>query len=137
MKIIFDTNVWVALFNEKDGHHDAAQRLFLQNGMVFIPEYVILETTTVLQLRASKQQADIFAETITATEQLEILYASDSFFRSVLTLFQQQSSTKLSFVDCALLLLSEHYKIHTFDEALEKAIYSNINSRNSDLDKKC
>jgi len=32
MKIIFDTNVWVALFNEKDGHHDAAQRLFLQKG---------------------------------------------------------------------------------------------------------
>jgi hypothetical protein len=65
---------------------------------VFIPEHVILETTTVLQLRASKQQADdIFSETITATEQLEILYASDSFFRSVLTLFQQQNRAKLSF----------------------------------------
>lgn len=126
MNGIFDTNVWVALFNEKDGHHDAAQRLFLQHGTVFIPEYVILETTTVLQLRASKQQADIFSEMITVTEQLEILYASDSFFRSVLTLFQQQSSAKLSFVDCALLLLSEHYKIYTFDEALEKAICSNV-----------
>jgi predicted nucleic acid-binding protein len=27
MNSIFDTNVWVALFNEKDGHHDAAQGL--------------------------------------------------------------------------------------------------------------
>ena len=97
MNSIFDTNVWVALFNKRDGHHDAAQRLFLQNETVFIPEYVILETTTVLQLRASKQQADIFSETITATEQLEISYASDSFFRSVLTLFQQQNRAKLSF----------------------------------------
>jgi len=131
MSYLFDTNVWVALFNEKDVHHDAAQRLFSQNETVFIPEYVILETTTVLQLRASKQQADMFSEMIFATEQLEVLYASDSFFRSVLTLFQQQKSTKLSFVDCALLLLSEHYKIHTFDEALEKAIYSNVCLANS------
>ena len=131
MSYLFDTNVWVALFNEKDAHHDAAQHLFLQNETVFIPEYVILETTTVLQLRASKQKADMFSEMISATEQLEILYASDSFFRSVLTLFQQQNSTKLSFVDCALLLLSEHYKVHTFDEALEKAIYSNVHLANS------
>lgn len=125
MNSIFDTNVWVALFNEQDAHQDVAKRLFLQNETVFIPEYVILETTTVSQLRASKQKADMFAEMIFVTEQLEILYASDSFFRSVLTLFQQQS-IKLSFVDCALLLLSEHYQVYTFDKALEKAICSNV-----------
>ncbi len=129
MNSIFDTNVWVALFNEQDAHHDAAQRLFSQDETVFIPEYVILETTTVLQLRASKQKADMFAEMIFTTEQLEVLYASDSFFLSVLTLFQQQSM-KLSFVDCALLLLSEHYKVYTFDEALEKAICSNAHLTN-------
>jgi len=39
MNSIFDTNVWVALFNEKDGHHDAAQGLL----SVWIRIYRILE----------------------------------------------------------------------------------------------
>lgn len=126
MNCIFDTNVWVALFNENDAHHEKAQQLFLQTESVIIPEYIILETTTILQMRASKQIADLFAEMITSTEQLEILYASDSFFHAVLKLFQKQYSKKLSFVDCALLELSANYKIYTFDEALEKAINSNL-----------
>jgi predicted nucleic acid-binding protein len=126
MNCIFDTNVWVALFNENDAHHEKAQQLFLQTESVTIPEYIILETTTILQMRASKQIADLFAKMITSTEQLEILYASDLFFHAVLKLFQKQHTKKLSFVDCALLELSANYKIHTFDEALEKAINSNL-----------
>lgn len=124
MNAIFDTNVWVALFNGNDAHHDTAKQLFLQNESIALPEYIILETTTVLQMRASKQIADQFAQTIIATENIEILYASDLFFHAVLDLFQQQKNKKLSFVDCALLQLSDNYKIYTFDEALEKAIYA-------------
>jgi len=126
MNSIFDTNIWVALFNENDAHHKAAQELFLQNEIIYIPEYIILETTTVLQLRASKQKADLFAEMVTNTEQLEILYTTNSFFQSVLKLFQQKNDKKLSFVDCSLLLLSKDYKIHTFDEALKKAIDNSL-----------
>ena len=124
MNTIFDTNIWVALFNQNDTHHHNAKQLFLQNEFIIVPEYIILETTTILQMRASKQIADQFAQMIVTTEGIEILYASDLFFHSVLTLFQQQNNKKLSFVDCALLQLSENYKIYTFDEALEKAIYT-------------
>jgi predicted nucleic acid-binding protein len=48
MGVIFDTNVWVALFNINDAHHEKAKELFFENSVVLIPEYVVLETTTVL-----------------------------------------------------------------------------------------
>jgi len=47
MTIIFDSNVWIALFNENDAHHEKAQRLFSDSPVIYIPEYVILEITTV------------------------------------------------------------------------------------------
>ena len=123
MAIIFDSNVWIALFNENDAHHEKARQLFSEHSVIYVPEYVILEITTVLQLRASKLKADLFAKMIATTAGLEILYASDDFFQTVLILFQQQTQ-KLSFVDCALLVLSACHTVHTFDEALAQAINS-------------
>lgn len=58
MKIIFDTNVWIALFNENDAHHEKAKQLFLGSETIYIPEYVILETTTVLQLKPFYKNAN-------------------------------------------------------------------------------
>jgi len=121
MAVIFDSNVWIAFLNEKDAHHEKARQLFSEKWVVFVPEYVVLETTSVLQLKASKQIADLFAKMIDMTEDLEILTASDDFFLSVLAVFQQQTQ-KLSFVDCALFELSKNYTIHTFDEALARTL---------------
>ncbi|MBT9096883.1 PIN domain-containing protein [Methylovulum psychrotolerans] len=121
MAIIFDSNVWIAIINENDAHHEKALRLFSGHSAIYIPEYVVLETTTVLQLRASKYKADLFAKLIENTTGLEVLYASDDFFLSVLRAFQQQNQ-KLSFVDCALFELSKNHAVHTFDEVLAQAI---------------
>ena len=90
MTIIFDPNVWIALFNENDTHHEKARQLFSENSVIYVPEYVILEITTVLQLRASKLKADLFAEMIATTAELEILYASDEFFQTVLIFFNNK-----------------------------------------------
>jgi predicted nucleic acid-binding protein len=121
MAIIFDSNVWIGLFNENDGYHQKAKQLFFESPVIYIPEYVVLEITTVLQLRATKQKSNEFAQMITATAGLEIIYAADDFFRATLRIFQQQTQ-KLSFVDGALLELAKKYTVHIFDEALAQAI---------------
>jgi predicted nucleic acid-binding protein len=123
MVIIFDSNVWIALFNENDAHHEKALQLFSESSVIYVPEYVILEITTVLQLRVSKLKANIFAKMIATTADLEILYASDDFFQTVLSVFQKQTQ-KLSFVDCALIVLAKNYTVYTFDESLAQAINS-------------
>lgn len=121
MSVIFDSNIWIALFNENDAHHQTALELYAKSVDICIPEYIVLEVTSVLQLRVSKLKADSFAKMIPDTEEIEILYAPDDFFLSVLTAFQQQNQ-KLSFVDCALLILAKNYTIHTYDKALAQAI---------------
>jgi len=68
MPIIFDSNVWIALFNENDVHHEKARKFFSENSVIYVPEYVILEITTVLQLRASKIKANLFAKMITTQQ---------------------------------------------------------------------
>jgi predicted nucleic acid-binding protein len=123
MATIFDSNVWISLFNENDAHHEKALQLFSEYSVIYVLEYVILEITTVLQLRASKLKANLFAEMIATTAELEILYASDDFFQVVLSMFQQQTQ-KLSFVDCSLVVLAKNYTVHTFDEALAQTITS-------------
>jgi predicted nucleic acid-binding protein len=123
MVIIFDSNVWIALFNENDAHHEKVRQLFSENSVIYVPEYIILEITTVLQLRVSKLKADLFAKMIATTAELEIIYAPDDFFRAVLNVFQKQTQ-RLSFVDCALLVLAKNYTVHTFDESLAQAINS-------------
>lgn len=117
MTAIFDTNVWVALFNEIDAHHEKAMQLYTENPLILIPEYVILETTTVLQIRASKPKADLFVKMINATSGLEILHSSTHLFQQTLIMFTSQAQ-KLSFVDCALLVLAKTHTVYTFDEAL-------------------
>ncbi len=126
MDIIFDSNIWIALFNKNDSHHEKVSNLFLEPQSIYVPEYIILETTSVLQLRASKQIANMFAQMIIETKQVEVLYTTEAFFNTVLKLFQKQQK-KLAFVDCALLVLSKDYKIYTFDKALNLAIEQKTN----------
>lgn len=127
MSIVFDSNIWIALFNEDDSLHEQARQLFLEHERIHVPEYVILETTSVLQLRASKEKADDFARMVRETEDIEIIHISEAFFDEVLDVFCEQQK-KLAFVDCALLLLSQNHEVHTFDRGLVSAIEQSVSS---------
>jgi predicted nucleic acid-binding protein len=98
MAIIFDSNVWIAILNENDAHHEKAQSLFAENTTIIIPEYLILEITTVLQLRANKQIANLFAKMVATTGGLESLYASDDFFLTVLRFFNSKPKNFLLWI---------------------------------------
>jgi len=37
MATIFDSNVWIALFNENDAHHEKALQLFSENSVIYVP----------------------------------------------------------------------------------------------------
>lgn len=122
---IYDTNVWVAYFNVADSQHAKAIKLFQGLGahaVLTLPEYIILETATVLGIRASKQTADQFIDYALDNQNVSVLYADPELFRATVGTFQKLSGTALSFVDAALVALSRDYKVVTFDKALVKAI---------------
>jgi len=121
--IILDSNVWVAFFYEDDSQHKKAEKIIKELGLfIVVPEYVIAEVSSVLCLRASKKISNDFLENIFDNENIEILLSNKTFFDDVVENFKNAKSKKLSFIDTALLKLSESYRVITFDKDLEKAI---------------
>jgi predicted nucleic acid-binding protein len=120
---IFDSNVWVALFHEHDSLHDrAVSVLSTIVAPLIVPEYVIVETCTVLERTAGKIAADTFIDYLENTENVEILYSNFSVLNETLRFYQAHPHRGLSFVDVALLHFSSTHLVITFDAALKRAV---------------
>jgi len=121
--IIFDTNVWVAFFNANDSQHKKAQRAILHSReTIIIPEYVIVETTTVLSVKASKAIANQFLDAIQSNVDVQIMLMNEQRFIGTVELFRIVLDGTLSFVDTHLLWLHQYHPVVTFDQELQQAL---------------
>ncbi len=123
VKIIFDSSVWIAYFNQNDTTHKKATRLFSEHttSLVVLPEYVLLEISTVLKKQLGYTKAQAIINALIQTENIEVLPSTDYFLKTV-QLFLVDTSTHLSFVDLSLLVLSADFEVETFDKKLAQAI---------------
>lgn len=122
MGTLVDSSVLVASKNQKDALHTRAVTA-LKNAELplIVHEYVLLETATVLMIRANKTTADEFVRQMLGNAAFSILFSSQiPFFAAAKTFVTERG--KLSFTDAALLSLSGLYPVLTFDDALTKAI---------------
>jgi len=122
--IIFDSNVWVAFLNEDDPNHPEAVKIFgtHESKIICLPEYVALETATVIMLKKDKKTADLFLEMALDNENIQVLYSSKDIFLDTIQFFYRTKNKKLSFVDHSLLYFSDKYEVVTFDKDLLKLI---------------
>ena len=126
MKVIFDSNVWIAYFNISDSQHSKAEDILNQEfSKVFMPEYVVLEVASVLQIKAGQKTANTFLKKVEKSDQVEILFSDKNSFTQTKKVFIKQKKMQLSFVDCFLLCLSKEFKIISFDKALNKVLNLN------------
>ena len=116
---VFDTSVWVALFQPSDVHHEEARHAFaLIEWRVYIPYAVLLETATVLAHKSSKAQADKFLDFILHDERcIGVSPERDTecaLFTSV--------TAKISFADIAIMHTAFRYEVPfiTFDKQMKK-----------------
>jgi len=122
MATLIDSSVLVASRNEGDSLHSRAiKAMSLADKPLVVHEYVLLETATALQMRASKLIANIFVKAMFENSAFKILFSNESDFIKTTSIFLG-NRTKLSFVDAALLALSDKYSVLTFDEALARTI---------------
>lgn len=120
---ILDSNVWIAFLYIDDALHKNAQKvLTLCEKPIFIPEYIIIETSSVLSQKAGKKIADTFLEMIMQSKDIEVLFAQDQFFVEVINFYRKHQEKRLSFIDFTLLYLSGSYQVITFDKVLQRAI---------------
>lgn len=115
---LIDSSVWIALFLDDDSQHAKVVDVLRDIGdaAIKIPYGVILETTTALSRKQSKEQADKFVEYIRANPQIEV---TSPFVSEDISIFLAESD-RLSFVDALLkgLSLRDGLTLISFDQQL-------------------
>lgn len=121
MKIIIDSSFWVALFLPQDSNHDIAVKIAKEidivNQTVFINNFVIEETLTILTYKGTK---NIAAEFLNAMNDIGILYTSSSIDEHIGYFYVTKH--KISFADHSIIFDAIKYNLHliTFDKQQEK-----------------
>lgn len=121
--LVLDTSFLVALFNNNDVFHKKAlkRREQIKNEILLLPEYVVLELTTILGIKTSVKISQKATNELLHAKEVRFIPCSE-IFASAFKRFHKQDLYKLSFVDCALLEIKESYgasEILTFDKALK------------------
>lgn len=128
MQCIFDSSIWIAYFFVSDSQHEAARTLFQkisidEEGVIVVPEYIILEVYTKLTLLKDRSLALQFMSMLEDHPyRFPVLYNSSEAAANLYGFVRKSGSGKLSYVDTALLYFSKEYKIYTFDGGLEKLL---------------
>ncbi len=126
MKIL-DSNVWISFFNKNDINHKKASKILalLFKGEIYLTDYIILEVSTILLQKASKDIANSFVEFVQDAININIIYSQELLFDKYLEFFKNNNYLKLSFVDQSLVFLSKDFEIITFDKELLKVLKNN------------
>lgn len=119
MTHIVDSSVWVALFLDFDTQHKKAEKTVQRlSGTIYLPYCVIAEVTAILAYKHSKRLADNFIAY--AKDNRDFTIVNDDAFDEMN--FYKTLSYRLSFVDAALIFLSDKLDtpLVTFDKQLAR-----------------
>ncbi len=121
--IILDSSVIIAYFRINELDHARAEKIFRENNILVIPNFVFSEVVTILKMKEGFEAAANAVEFLINGDGIEIIYIDESLFDSSIGYFVANKNA-LSFVDTLLLKLvnSEKVPLVTFDRELEKAM---------------
>ncbi len=120
--LFVDTNAFVAVFDEDDDHHEAANAVLdgirdgdLAYGPVFTSRYVLAETATVLLYGVGHREAVEALTTVRASSTVNILEVTEELFARTADQFAAYENQCISFVDHLNSVLAEAFDIdHIF-----------------------
>jgi predicted nucleic acid-binding protein len=105
LRILVDSDAFVALTVETDAHHEKAvsllQRLGEKQVTFLTSNYVFSESITVISMKSSHATAVEFIDTMLSAENpFEIKRADYADEKEAITVFRTQTSKNTSYVDC-------------------------------------
>jgi len=114
-----DSNVFIAYFRLNEAIHKKARKLISSLDEIIINDYVLSEIYTVLMLRESYDIAHQALMWITRNPKIRIERLTNKEIKSIVS-FIEKNTTKLSFVDISLLVMSKNrnYQLLSFDRDL-------------------
>lgn len=117
--VVLDSSIWIAYLNSNDLRHAKATDLYdsLKDD-ILVPEYILSEICSVLASKKEKERANHFITIAENNEHIELLPSTPQFFSEVRTHFRGIQSSRLLFVDVALIVISRSFRVYTFDATL-------------------
>ncbi|MEX1014067.1 MAG: PIN domain-containing protein [Candidatus Paceibacterota bacterium] len=122
-EIVLDSSVWIAILDKKDSQHKKAEKV-LNNitGKVLVTEYILLEVSTVLSQKVSKNSSNDFIKFVISNRDINLKVFSSQEFNSITSFYLTLKNKRISFVDCSLIWLSKVHRVISFDKDLNKEL---------------
>lgn len=120
--LFVDTNAFVALANEDDVHHEAAQAVRdgiasgeLRYGPLFTSRYVLSETATTILYGVGHREAVDVLTTVRESSSFNVLDVDEQLFERTADQFARYDDQQISFIDHLNSILSDAFDIqHIF-----------------------
>lgn len=102
MRVFIDTSAIIAILSESDKFHEKAKtqwRIIIEsNAALFSSNYILIETTALLQRRFGIEAARLFVGSIQPL--INITWVDETLHHLGLSLLQMNNQRDLSLVDC-------------------------------------
>jgi uncharacterized protein len=126
--IVLDSSFLIAFHNRDDVHHESAaaaidELLHGKWGEALLPEYVLLEVTTVLAARRNLTTAAQVGELLLEARELELVPCHEFLMETFDVFRRQKGRNVLSFTDSAIVAIARRKDakfIATFDRGFDQ-----------------
>ena len=106
--IIVDTGVFLALFNKRDTHHDAAKRAFGSVSDPLITTYPVITETCYMLTRLVNQSAERRFLSAVAQNVAATFHLNQQHLERMVLLMEKYEDLPMDFADASLVVLAEH-----------------------------
>lgn len=125
-RLLVDTSALVALGDRGEGRHRNASRCLRQirGTRLFLTDYVLDETLTLLRLRAGPRPTDALMREVREARTFELVFVDPKLFWKALDRFEKFADQTVSFTDCTSFVVMEHFKLDaafSFDDDFRRA----------------
>lgn len=123
--ILCDSNILIALFREKEAHHQKAFDFFSAQNKIIITDSILGEIYTVLLMREKYDTAQKALDVFHSHEKIEITQLKKEELKKTITLLSQ-NKTHLSFIDASLIVIAKERNIPLFSFDKEVMKYADL-----------
>jgi predicted nucleic acid-binding protein len=120
--IFVDSNYFIGLFNPQDPLSNNANRISREleqkHAPIFISNFIFLEITTIISMRAGREIARETGKYLLSAPQIHTTHIDEALQQRTWDIFQEIAQKNISFVDCSIIAAMQELdiaKLLTFD----------------------
>ena len=104
MRLFVDTSAWFALNDKSDQNHPAAEdfmgRFRVEPVVLYLTDYIVDETVTLLSLKVSHNQAVAFLDLVAQSQNIVRSHVTPTLLERAEELFRKHQDKNWSYTDC-------------------------------------